>query len=72
MKKEHEGFGNLMRGQAVGCFASGVFIVASLNVFGVSGNAIVPLSLSAIIMLICWLGPQIVHELMEINDQLAG
>jgi hypothetical protein len=62
----------LRHGQQVAYACIGVLGGYSLGLYGWSGPAITPLLLSLIAALLSWVGPQIVHELAEINDQLAG
>ena len=72
MPREARFFESLIQAQWIGCLGAGALGGLSLYVYGFVGQVIVPLMLSLITILISWLGPQILHELMEINDQLAG
>ena len=63
-------YNQLLFGQIV-CFTiAGLFAVLSLR----DGfySAVPSLIACTILAVIGWIGPQIVHELAEINDQLAG
>jgi hypothetical protein len=67
-----EAFSNLTTGQMLGYGSAGVLAGASIYAYGIADDAIVPLLLCLIAILLSWIGPQIIHELMELNDQLAG
>lgn len=62
----------LIVGQLIGFACSGWLAGYALLAHGWSEEVIVPLLLALIAALISWLGPQIVNELTELNDQLAG
>ncbi len=59
--------GQLLRYAAAGALASTVFFEHALGV-----GTLMLLGLAALLMAVGWIGPQIIHELAEINDQLAG
>ena len=58
--------------QSWACFFSVSLGGLALYFYGLSPEAIVPLLLSILVFPVCWWVPQIIHELVEINDQLAG
>lgn len=63
---------NLIGGQQLGYAAGGIFIAWSFASYGLTTNVLIPLMFSCLFILITWIGVQVIHELMEINDQLAG
>ena len=71
MKRDYSTFEMLLTVQWLGIISASVLAGLSLREYGF-GGAIMPLSLCLTVALISWLVPQIVHELQEINDQLAG
>ena len=65
-------FNNLLVGQFA-CFLIAVLLaVITIKEYGFAASGVASLGLAAILAAIGWLGPQIVHELAEINDQLSG
>ena len=65
-------FRRLLIGQWLCYLAAGLLGGAAFREYGFDGSVLAPLALAAVVAAIGWLGPQIVHELAEINDQLAG
>ena len=65
-------FEQLYSGQVICFFLAGALAAWTLIGHGISVSAVPSLAVCAILGAVGWLGPQIVHELSEINDQLAG
>jgi len=65
-------FQQLITGQFLCFFIAGLFVVTAIGEHGLSASVVPSLALSAILAAVAWIGTQIVHELAEINDQLAG
>lgn len=57
----------------IACFvAAGLLFGIVVREHGFAASSVPGLGLSLILAVVGWIGPQIVHELAEINDQLAG
>lgn len=65
-------FERLVAGQIILLIIAGALAGVSFSEHGFSAAAVSDLALCTLLAVIGWLGPQIVHELAEVNDQLAG
>jgi hypothetical protein len=65
-------FKQLQVGQFLCYAAAGALTGTPFSAHGPGEASLIVLGLSALLAAVGWIGPQIVHELFEINDQLAG
>ncbi len=65
-------FYRLWTGQIICYLITVMLAVTAIKEHGLSASVVPSLGVLAILAAIGWIGPQVVHELAEINDQLAG
>jgi len=65
-------FDTLRAGQILCWLIAGALAAVTYSEHGFVASAVPSFALIAILAALGWLGPQIIHELAEINDQLAG